>query len=301
MTRIDNAKIPPDDTDSAFGTLRIVPEAYPKLQDEWVGAFRTECVFSHARFDDPIVYPGRPGAAHLHAFYGNEDMNAYSTTTDNGARSTCAGGIGNRSSYWVPTIVDTRDDRPIVSDYLQIYYKTGYYAVPPESVVVPPPGLRMIAGQSMGATSPDSSGRTYWYCKSVGGNHQTIPSCGSGDTLVMAVRMPQCWNGRDLDSADHRSHMAYPTAGQGCPSTHPVAIPEIAQFAWYPVPATGTTTWRLSSDLAAGPAGYSAHADWWNGWDPGVIDKIRRNCWNVKMDCRMNLLGDGTMLRYPTP
>ena len=221
------------------------------------------------------------------------------TTADNGAASTCAGGAANRSSYWAPAMVDTRDGTPIVSDYLQIYYKTGYFGVPPASVVAPPVGLRMVAGQSMMSNTPDTTGHTYFYCNSTGTRTASIPNCAPGDVMVMAIMFPQCWNGTALDSANHRSHMMYPLAGQGCPSTHPVAIPEIVQHFWYPVPSAGTSSWRLSSDMYSnGPGGYSAHADWWNGWDRGVLDKLVRNCWNAKMDCRMNLLGDGTMLEF---
>lgn len=41
-----------------------------------------------------------------------------------------------------------------------------------------------------------------------------------------------CWDGKNLDSADHMSHMSYPASGtfetQGpCPDTHPVPVPQL--------------------------------------------------------------------------
>ena len=36
-----------------------------------IGAFRIPCAYSHMAFNDPIVYPGQPGRAHLHTFFGN--------------------------------------------------------------------------------------------------------------------------------------------------------------------------------------------------------------------------------------
>lgn len=45
---------------------------------------------------------------------------------------------------------------------------------------------------------------------------------------IMANRyFPTCWDGVNLDSPDHRSHVAYPESGTlesggRCPSTHPV-------------------------------------------------------------------------------
>lgn len=41
-----------------------------------------------------------------------------------------------------------------------------------------------------------------------------------------------CWDGKNLDSPDHQSHVAYSsgsgaTGGGACPSTHPVKLPQI--------------------------------------------------------------------------
>jgi len=48
------------------------------------------------------------------------------------------------------------------------------------------------------------------------------------------VLYPTCWNGKDLDSPNHKDHVAYPSAGPStflstgnCPSTHPVKIPQL--------------------------------------------------------------------------
>jgi hypothetical protein len=41
------------------------------------------------------------------------------------------------------------------------------------------------------------------------------------------VFFPSCWDGVNLDSADHKSHMAYPIQnynGGDCPSSHPVHL-----------------------------------------------------------------------------
>jgi hypothetical protein len=46
----------------------------------------------------------------------------------------------------------------------------------------------------------------------------------------------------------------------------------------------------------SGPAGYSGHADWFNGWDPATFQRIVTNCYAGSYDCRMNLLGDGYMM-----
>ena len=59
-----------------------------------------------------------------------------------------------------------------------------------------------------------------------------------------------------------------------------------------------TATWRLASDNYSKtlPGGYSAHADWVNGWDETVMAGIIKNCINAKRDGHSHLLCDGRTL-----
>ncbi len=41
--------------------------------------FIESCRLSHRAPDDPIVFPGKPGASHEHTFVGNSTTNAFST------------------------------------------------------------------------------------------------------------------------------------------------------------------------------------------------------------------------------
>ena len=46
------------------------------------------------------------------------------------------------------------------------------------------------------------------------------------------MTFPSCWDGKNLDSPDHASHVAYSTdglvlSGDGCPASHPVRIPQL--------------------------------------------------------------------------
>ena len=111
----------------------------------------------------------------------------------------------------------------------------------------------------------------------------------------MVVVFPQCWNGKDLDSPDHQSHMAYPVNG-ACPGTHPVAIPEVSFQVRYSVPrGVRSSEWRLASDLydPSKPGGYSAHGDWFEGWKREFAETFVKNCDQARRDCQSSLLGDG--------
>jgi hypothetical protein len=54
--------------------------------------------------------------------------------------------------------------------------------------------------------------------------------CKTG--IMVNVRFPTCWDGVNLDSPDHMSHVAYPSSGTfetsgPCPASHPVKIPQL--------------------------------------------------------------------------
>ena len=247
-------------------------------------------------FDDPIVFPGQPGRSHLHAFFGNTGVNAHSTAQSiaSTGNSTCRGGTANRSSYWVPAIIDTLDGTPVKPESSGFYYKTGYGGISPKDVRPFPPGMRMIAGDPMN-TAPSGPFRF----KCVGAAEALVGSgiqnCPVGAQLWQEIFFPQCWDGVNLDSPDHKSHMAYPSGGK-CPATHPVPTPAITFNIVYKVPATNAPLrWRLSSDnySASLPGGYSSHGDWFNGWKPEIMDTFVKYCDQAAADCHSHLLGDG--------
>jgi hypothetical protein len=285
-----------------YSDLRVRSTSEQPVSKDGSGAFRVSCAYSHMNFDDAIVYPGRPGAAHLHTYFGNKNANASSTATSiaTSGSSTCSGGVANRSAYWVPTLLD-KNGQPVIPSEAQFYYKTGYQSgIAPSSIKALPAGLRIIAG-NMRSSSPQDQYKFNWNCLSNGRSFGYIPSaseCGRSSVPIgdfkQVIVFPQCWNGRDLDSADHKSHMAYPVNGR-CPSTHPVAVPEITFNIFYKLPSTSTTGWRLSSDMysTSQRGGYSTHGDWMNGWNSSVMNQWIKNCENAAKDCEMGLLGGG--------
>lgn len=268
-------------------------------------AFRIECGFSHMNYDDPIVYPGQQGRAHLHTYFGNKGANYTSTynslrTTGN---STCSGGILNRSAYWVPTLMN--GSTPIAPSRITTYYKSGWPSVPYATIKHIPSGLRMIAGNASASADQNPPGRVFleWFCVSGGGATPYIPTCNAGDEIELIIGFPQCWDGVNLDSPDHKSHMSMPNSysGSGCPSTHPVPIPHIEYLVFWPVTSGNSANYRLSSDAYSTTirGGYSAHADYMEGWDPTIRDLFVDQCLVVGKDCQVRWLGDGRTLVDP--
>jgi len=260
------------------------------------GAFRILCEPSHMAFDDPLVYPGQPGKSHLHTFFGNTGTNAYSTASSVATTggSTCKGGILDRSAYWVPTMIDTKKNKPLRPMASMIYYKNGFWGIDPKSLQDMPTGLRMIAGRS---SNSSPSGPFVYRClggATNGKSGMSILDCEKGTTLRMEVHFPECWDGKNLDSPDHMSHMTY-RSGSTCPASHPVPVARVSYLIDYPV-LTGNIArrWRLASDMydKSLPGGYSAHGDFVNGWDPEAMHTFMSDCNRAAADCHTHLLGN---------
>ena len=109
-----------------------------------------------------------------------------------------------------------------------------------------------------------------------------LPLCPEGQVVDLSVNFPECWDGRRLDSPDHQAHMTFSVHnGDGprvCPPSHPRAVPDVSLHLSYPT--RGGPAVQLSSGLA-----YTAHADFFNAWDPGGLADLVRNCLNAGVGC----------------
>lgn len=237
--------------------------------------FVNGCGFSHRAADDPIVAPGKPGGSHDHSFVGARTTSAFSTLqTLQGSPSSCDR-PGHTAAYWMPSLVV--DGAVVAPRGATIYYRRSTVA----SVAAFPPGFRMIAGDAKATTAQDRR-VTFWNC-GVGAGvapSSTVPACppGRATSLRLHVTFPSCWDGRSLDAADHRSHMAYPSRGR-CPSTHPVAVPAISLIYRYPQ-ITG------SSVVLASGGQLSGHADFLNSWDQTTLQGLVDGCLNALRACK---------------
>lgn len=246
------------------------------------------CPYSHTLTDDPIVHPGMPGMSHSHDFLGATDTNAYSTIESMRAGETTCGIREDTAGYWVPTLYQGGTAvHPITgarSHTGEDAAQNVYYRNPNGVVVHPiPAGLRMVVGNSKAKSLAENPllGREIWFgCgdNSVSGKPTSPPSsCGEG-IITLHVHFPNCWDGVNLDSADHISHVAWSTSDR-CPRSHPVTIPQITIRLEYVVgPTTGDIT------FASGET-FTIHGDFWNTWDQGKLDRMTADCINAGKDC----------------
>jgi len=106
------------------------------------------------------------------------------------------------------------------------------------------PGFRMLVGDAT-ATEKTSARKVCYRCMPETGDNmhlncaapdaQTLPTGFCPGGIRSVITFPTCWDGVNLDSPDHQSHVAYADgAGETdvgptgtCPESHPVAIPQV--------------------------------------------------------------------------
>ena len=173
--------------------------------------FKAQCRYSHSAGNDPIVFPGKTGAAHRHDFFGNRTTNAFTTTSSLVAGATTCSESRDHASYWVPSIARRNADGSlsyVVPTLIDAYYNFGGTNPPLTSY---PLGLRVIAGDAMNIEALDTR-FAFWQCLTLQGNvnrsiQAQMPKCASGEYLTAVIHFPDCWDGKHLDSADHKSHI----------------------------------------------------------------------------------------------
>jgi Domain of unknown function (DUF1996) len=109
----------------------------------------------------------------------------------------------------------------------------------------------------------------------------SLPDCPPGARIHLSLNFPDCWDGRRLDSADHKSHMFYSewSAGEArCPGSHPVPVPAITFSISWPVNN------GFGARFASGPV-RTMHGDVFSAWDAGMLGFHVSRCLHTETDC----------------
>src|SRR5919202_3712074 len=151
-----------------------------------------------------------------------------------------------------------------------------------------PSGLKIVAGDAH-ATQRQPLSVTYWSCSKGQNAHWTTPhECKTPpdrgvvpdnrkSLLQLDVFLPDCWDGRHLDSPDHHSHMTY-SRNYRCPASHPVKVPKLRFIVTYPIQKPDHLT------FASGGLD-TAHADFFNAWNQRALVQIVNACFAYTPRC----------------
>ena len=227
---------------------------------------------------DPIINPNGL-SAHVHSFFGAANVAPSTTYADLRSSTGNSGNTEeNKSLYWHPTIYSYNKATQRYSIEPTSQFST-YYIWQTGAATAFPNGFKMIGG---GAPDVNFSMQNA-ECVNPGecpnnGDCETwndfFPAT-SCDELEMSMRMPNCWDGVNLDSADHRSHVAYGDSGDAdstCPSSHPVQIPQIRAFTRIKPYNGGIHVFSDGTGLF--------HADYFSGWEASFLQKVLDECDN---------------------
>ena len=175
---------------------------------------------------DPIINPNGL-SSHVHSFFGVTEASPTTTYQDlRNAKGNTGNVKENKSLYWHPTIY-SYDKKTKTYSIEDTSLFSAYYIWETGATTAFPDGIKFIGG---GKGHTENS-RQFAECVNPG-------SCPNGDCetwndffpattcdeLEMSMVMPSCWDGKNLDSSDHRSHMAYPENGDPdgvCPHLTP--------------------------------------------------------------------------------
>jgi hypothetical protein len=257
-------------------TTNAGPSATTPLAAELIS---DTCLYSHEANDDPILMPGQTGQSMAHDFYGNTTTSATSTAaTLVGGPSTCSTSA-DASAYWTPVLYQ---NGVAVTPERNLIYWAGLHATDP-TVTAPPVGLEMIAGDE-NATAPQPVGVIAWRCADqlTQRPSSTPVNCAGTRGLELRVTFPSCWNGTTLNGASE-TNVVYPRVGGACPTGYPVRIPTVIFHVIYPI----TSATGLTLSMGPGQQGSTdtAHGDFINGWDQGVLTRLISGCASAALTC----------------
>jgi hypothetical protein len=260
-----------------IGLVAVVPNTASAAGP---GVFYSRCLYDHSAPDDPIVAPGVPGGAHSHDFFGGRPIDAFTVPADLVGGDTTCPDSGDTAGYWAPSLYI--DGQQIEPTRINARYAAG--GKTPESLQPFPAGLKMIAGSVImpdGSIEPNSDKYLKWGCKPgpTNPNKRFYMHCGSNEATVN-IEFPDCWDGVNLDSPNHRSHMKYSTGNPASCGT------------WVPLPSLSMKV-HYGQNLPAGTATLSSgngqtntmHMDFLSAWVPERFQEVLEDCIVADINC----------------
>jgi hypothetical protein len=106
------------------------------------------------------------------------------------------------------------------------------------SKVTPMPKfLRALTGDAKPTSRGPANARATWTCSGFADRlSDKYPICPANSTVMRVQDFPGCWDGKNIDSTNHRSHLAFADKASGaCPAGF-VAIPQLRISISYDIP-----------------------------------------------------------------
>ncbi|KAF2106585.1 hypothetical protein BDV96DRAFT_507567 [Lophiotrema nucula] len=258
---------------------------------------------------DPLVEPDEI-SSHAHVVHGGSNF-GMQATYDDLLESDCTSCLAkeDKSAYWTPSLhfIHSNGKAEIVP---QVGGMLSYYLLYGQDIKAFPAGFRMLAGDTRlrnfsgpvpdpptSEWGPEDKTQHALAQKSLGFNclnyaktpegsmyRHFLPTkdymdanCAQG--IRAEIFFPSCWDGKNLDSTNHKDHMRYPDLGKDgtCPEGFETRLPSL----FY------ETIWDTAAFAGVGgefmwangdPTGYGYHGDFITGWDVDLLQSAVNDC-----------------------
>ncbi|AZM62673.1 MULTISPECIES: DUF1996 domain-containing protein [unclassified Streptomyces] len=273
------------------------------------GTFTTECgTNENNKFnsDNLIAAPGVDnGAHHVHDYVGNQDNDAFSSDEDLANADTTCQNQGDKSTYYWPVLrlqdgteeFDANDQgggaegnvgrilKPQQAELRFVGNKQG-------DVVAMPKFLRIITGDAKSFVNGNANANTSWSCTGFEDRQVTdkYPLCPDGSQVVRTTNFQSCWDGQNIDSANHRDHTAFVQADGSCPNGFQ-AIPQLQVRLVYDIPTPVIENGQVREPYAVDSfpeqlhKPITDHNDFINVMDENLMNQVVE-CINSGEDCK---------------
>ncbi|MFJ8614974.1 DUF1996 domain-containing protein [Streptomyces clavifer] len=265
------------------------------------GTFSTDCGRNeNGKFnpDNVIAAPGvSNGAHHMHDYIGNQATDAFSSDDDLAGGETTCRNQGDRSTYYWPVLrlQNGQDENDVDADGGGKDQNTGEIQTPSQvtlkfvgspagKVTAMPRFLRIITGDAKAFTNGDANANASWSCTGFENRQlkDKYPICPEGSQVVRSFAFQSCWDGRNTDSANHRTHVAFAQDDGRCPNGFR-AIPQLVQRIVYDVPPGPGFAVDSFPEQLHKPV--TDHGDFINVFDDRLMKKVV-SCVNGGRKCR---------------
>ncbi|KAF4120756.1 protein of unknown function (DUF1996) [Geosmithia morbida] len=265
---------------------------------------------------DPIISPGEI-SAHVHAIAGSGafSMDADTSSLVAGDCTSCRVSQ-DKSAYWTPAMYFKDASTGKFELVEQVGGMLAYYLLINDNITAYPENFRMVSGNNyrrsytVGDPNQPDPPKSNWAAlgqtnqddlqqRAIGFNclnydldpeptlyRHFLPdkafldqNCKDG--LRLEVMFPSCWDGENVDSEDHQSHVAFPDLIMSgtCPDTHPVQLPAMLfETIWDTHALEGRDGMFVMAN--GDPTGFGYHGDFLMGWDRDLLQEAVDTCTN---------------------
>jgi hypothetical protein len=260
------------------------------------GSFTALCGQNEDKHNNPdnfIVAPGvRNGAQHTHDYVGNVTADANSTNESLAAADTTCR-RGDLSTYYWPIIrvraaagaedvVDQENPHNIGTALAPSRAQLTFRGNAAGRVVGMPQFIRVITGDAKALTKGPANANAKWTCSGFTNRVTTkYPLCPRGSSLMRILDFPSCWDGVNIDSANHRDHIKFPDARGRC-AAGTKAVPALQMRLTYNVPRGSLFVLDSFPDEKHNPI--TDHGDFVNVMPQPLMDQVVR-CVNGGRRC----------------